>query len=181
MTRLIRPGSGLTVVECEVPAGGGRELIERANFRDAYRVPLRRPDLGVVDIFFGIFAHRPPWMTLMLIARNKAAALAGLETPTTSEVTMLEKRDRYAVGEKIGPWPIFFLGADELIAGRDNKHMDFRLSIMKVRDDRGPSVVVSTLCMVHNAFGRLYLAAVIPFHKFGLRKLMVSAVATRSL
>jgi hypothetical protein len=117
----------------------------------------------------------------MLIVRNKAAALAGLETPTTSEVTTLEKRDRYAVGEKIGPWPIFFLGADELIAGRDNKHMDFRLSIMKIRDDRGLSVVVSTLCMVHNAFGRLYLAAVIPFHKFGLRKLMVRAVATRSL
>ena len=62
---------------------------------------------------------------------------------------------RYAVGEKIGPWPIFFLGAEELVAGRDNKHMDFRLSIMKVRDDSGPSVVVSTLCTVHNAFGRL--------------------------
>ena len=126
----------MTVVECDVPAGGalGRELIERADFRDAYRVPLRHPDLGVVDIFFEIFAHRPAWMTLMLIARNKVAALAGLETPTTSEVMTLEKRDRYAVGEKIGPWPIFFLGADELVAGRDNKHMDFRLSIMKVTE-----------------------------------------------
>ena len=26
---------------------------------------------------------------------------------------------------------------------------------MKVRDDSGLSVVMSTLCMVHNAFGRL--------------------------
>ena len=50
--------------------------------------------------------------------------------------------------------PIFFLGPDELVAGRDNKHMDFRLSIMKVRDRDGPSVVVSTLSMVHNRFGR---------------------------
>jgi hypothetical protein len=173
----------MTVVECDVPAGGalGRELIERADFRDAYRVPLRRPDLGVVDIFFGVFAHRPAWMTLMLIARNKAAALAGLETPTTSEIVTLEKRARYAVGEKIGPWPIFFLGADELVAGRDNKHMDFRLSIRKVRDDSGLSVVVSTLCIVHNAFGRLYLATVIPFHKFGLRNLMARAVDAQRL
>jgi hypothetical protein len=182
-TMLARPESGMTVVECDVPAGGalGRELIERADFRDAYRVPLCRSDLAVVDIFLGIFAHRPAWMTLMLIARNKAAALAGLETPTTSEVMTLEKRDRYAIGEKIGPWPIFFLGADELVAGRDNKHMDFRLSIMKIRDDSGPSVVVSTLCMVHNAFGRLYLAGVIPFHKFGLRKLLARAVAAQRL
>jgi hypothetical protein len=156
-------------------------LIERADFRDAYRVPLRCPDLAVVDIFFGIFAHRPAWMTLMLITRNKAAALAGLETPTTSEVMTPEKQDHYAVGEKIGPWPIFFLGADELVAGRDNKHMDFRLSIMKVRDDSGPSVVASTLCTIHNAFGRLYLATVIPFHKLGLRKLLARAVAAQRL
>ncbi len=121
----------MTVVDCDVPAGSalGKDLIERADYRDAYRVPLRRPDLPVIDIFFGIFAHRPAWMSVMLIARNKAARLVGLETPTTSEIMTPQKRDHYAVGEKIGPWPIFFIGTDELVAGRDNKHMDFRLSI----------------------------------------------------
>ena len=92
------------------------------------------------------------------------------------EIVNMEKRDRYFVGEKIGPWPIFFLGSDELVAGRDNKHMDFRLSIMKVHDD-SPSVVVSTLCMVHNKFGQYYLSLITPFHKFGLRRLMASALA----
>jgi hypothetical protein len=81
-------------------------------------------------------------MNLMLIARNKVAALAGLEVPTTSEIVNMERRDRYFVGEKNGPWPILFLGSDELVAGRDNKHMDFRLSVMKVCDGTGPSVVV---------------------------------------
>ena len=136
----------------------GRDLIARADFRDAYRVPLRRPDLGVVEIFFGIFAHRPAWMTALLITRNQVAALAGLETPAMSEVINIVMRDGYAVGDKIGPWPIFFLGDDELIAGRDNRHMDFRLSILKVRDG-GPSVVVSTLGWVHNTLGRCGLWA----------------------
>jgi hypothetical protein len=173
----------MSVVECDVPPDSavGKDLIERADFRDAYRAPLRRPDLDVVEIFFGIFAHRPAWMNLMLVARNKAAAFAGLEAPTTSEVINVEMRDRYAVGEKIGPWPIYFLGADELVAGRDNRHMDFRLSILKVRDGNGPSIVVSTICMVHNTFGRYYLSSVIPFHKFGVRKLMTDAVAARRL
>ena len=115
----------------------------------------------------------------MLITRNKAAALAGLEVPTTSEILNMEKRDRYFVGEKIGPWPIFFLGSDELVAGRDNKHMDFRLSIMKVHDGTRPSVVVSTLCMVHNKFGQYYLSSIIPFHRFGLRRLIASALASQ--
>ena len=116
----------------------------------------------------------------MLIGRNKVAALAGLEVPTTLEILNMEKRNRYFVGEKIGPWPIFFLDSDELVAGRNNKHMDFRLSIMKVHDDR-PSVVVSTLCMVHNKFGQYYLSSITPFHKFGLRRLMASALASQRL
>ena len=117
----------------------------------------------------------------MLIARNKVAALAGLEVPSTSEITNMEKRDRYVIGEKIGPWPIFFLGPEELVAGRNNKHMDFRVSIMKVHDGSRPSVVVSTLCMVHNKFGRCYLSSIIPFHKFGLRTLMANASVAQRL
>jgi hypothetical protein len=173
----------MSVVECDVPyeSALGKALIERADFRDAYRAPLRHPEASVIEIFFAIFSHRPAWMNLMLIARNKVAGFAGLETPTTSEILNIEKRDRYIVGQKIGPWPIFFLGPDELIAGRDNKHMDFRLSIMRVRNRNGPSVVVSTLCMVHNRFGRYYLSSITPFHKFGLRKLMASALAAQRL
>src|SRR5262249_8634942 len=75
----------------------------------------------------------------------------------------------------------FFLGSDELVAGRDNKHMDFRLSVMKVDDGAGPSVVVSTLCMVHNQFGQHYLSAIIPVHKFGVRRLMANALAAHRL
>ena len=173
----------MRVVECDVPLHSalGKDLIERADFRDAYRAPLNRSDISVVEIFFAIFARRPGWMNLMLIARNKVAALAGLEVPTPSEILNMEKRDRYLVGEKIGPWPIFFLGADELVAGRDNKHMDFRISIMKVRDGIRHSVVVSTLCMVHNEFGRYYLSSIIPFHKFGLRRLMTSALVSQRI
>jgi hypothetical protein len=173
----------MTVVECDVPRHSalGKDLIERADFRDAYRAPLNRSDLSVVEIFFAIFSRRPRWMNLLLIARNKAAALAGLEVPSTSEIMNMEKRDRYFVGEKIGPWPIFFLGSDELVAGRDNKHMDFRLSIMKLHDGIRPSVVVSTLCMVHNKFGQYYLSSIIPIHKFGLRRLLASALAAQRL
>ena len=77
----------MSVVECDVPhhSALGKDLIERADFRDAYRAPLSRSHLSVVEIFFAIFARRPGWMNLMLIARNKAAALAGLEVPTTEE------------------------------------------------------------------------------------------------
>ena len=173
----------MSVVACEVPTASalGPDWIERADFRDAYRAPLSRPELGVTDIFHAIFAHRPAWMNALLITRNKAAAMAGLEVPASADILRAELRDHYAVGEQIGPWPIFALGPDELIAGRDNAHMDFRLSIMKVLDRDGPGVIVSTVCVVANPFGRRYLSSIIPFHKFGVRKLITNAVAARRL
>ena len=92
----------MNVVECDVPSGSvlSRELIERAYFRDSYRAPLSRSELGIVDIFFGIFAHHPLWMKLLLIVRNKVASLAGLDAPTASEILHVEIKDRYVVGER---------------------------------------------------------------------------------
>jgi hypothetical protein len=171
------------VVECDVPSSSvlSRDLIENAYFRDSYRAPLTRNELGIVDIFFNIFAHHPLWMKLLLIVRNKAASLIDLDAPIASEILNVEIRDHYAVGEKIGVWPIFSLSEDELVAGRDNKHMDFRLSVLKVPDGDGMSVVVSTVCTVHNLFGKCYLFFIVPLHRYGVRKLMANAMAAHRL
>jgi hypothetical protein len=173
----------MNVVECDWPSGSmlSRDLIEHAYFRDSYRAPLSRRELGVVEVFFGIFGHHPLWMKLLLIARNKLASLAGLDAPTASEILHVEIKDRYVVGEKIGVWPIFLLSENEIVAGRNNKHMDFRLSVLKVPDGDRTSVVVSTICTVHNLSGRLYLFFVVPLHRYGVRKLMANALAARRL
>ena len=173
----------MSVVECDVPSASmlSRELIERACFCDSYRAQLSRRELGIVDIFFGIFAHHPLWIKLLLIVRNKVASFAGLDAPTASEVLHVEIKDRYVVGEKIGVWPIFSLCEDEVVTGRNNKHMDFRLSVLKVPDGDGTTVVVSTICTVHNLSGKLYLFFVVPLHRYGVRKLMANALAARIL
>ena len=169
----------MNIVECDVPSGSmlGRELIERAYFRDSYRAPLSRKELGIVDIFFGIFAHQPLWMKLLLIVRNRIASFVGLDAPTASEILHVEIKDRYAVGEKIGVWPIFSLSEDEIVAGRNNRHMDFRLSVLKMPDGDRTSVVVSTICTVHKLSGKLYLFFIVPLHRYGVRKLIANALA----
>jgi len=173
----------MNIIECDVPSASilSRELIECAYFRDSYRAPLSREELGIVDVFFAIFAHHPRWMKLLLIVRNKIASRAGLDAPTTSEILHIEIKDRYSVGEKIGVWPIFSLSGDEIVVGRDNKHMDFRLSVLKVREGDTTSVVVSTICTVHGAAGKLYLSFVIPFHRYGVWKLLANALTAQRL
>ena len=174
---------GMHVIECEVPSSSAlsRDMIGNAHFHDSYRAPLARPELGVVEIFFALFGHTPLWMKLLLVARNAAATLFGLEAPTVAEIMKPVVRSEYRAGEKIGPWPIFFIGDNEIVAGRNNKHMDFRLSVLKARDGDAMSVVVSTICTVHNVFGKIYLFCIAPFHRNGVRTLMSNAVVAKRL
>ena len=59
--------------------------------------------------------------------------------------------------------------------------MDFRLSVLKEREGDRTSIVVSTVCMVHNLSGKIYLLFVVPFHRYGVQKLMANALAARRL
>lgn len=169
----------MNVRACATPAESflSVDRVAHADFRDAYRAPVSRPDINVADIFYGIFSHRPAWMNAILIARNTAASAIGLEAPTIAEVRKPQRKTHHVIGEKIGLWPLFHLDERELVAGRDNSHMDFRLSILGVGDDEGAGVVVSTVCWVKNRFGRRYLSTIIPFHKAGVQMLIASAVA----
>lgn len=173
----------MIVSPCAIPPSSAldRALIERAYFWDSYRARLAHRPATMVDIFFALFGHHPGWIKALLIVRNKVAGWGGLEAPTVSEIVDPSRKTHYAVGDKIGPWPIFVLADDELIAGRDNKHLDFRLSLLRVDDGGAPSVVVSTICTVHNLFGRIYLAFIIPFHKWGVKLLILRAISSGRL
>jgi len=169
----------MRVVECGVPDDSAlsRAVIQAADFRDSYRAPLLRRELAIVEIFFALFGHAPAYMKLLLIARKAVASLAGLEAPTVAEIMNPDVKCTYTVGDKIGPWPIFAITDREIVAGRDNKHMDFRLSVLKQAEGDPASVTVSTICTVHNVYGRAYLFCIVPFHRFGVKDLIARAVA----
>jgi hypothetical protein len=171
------------VSECDVPPSSalGRDLIRSAYFHDSYRVPLARRGLTIVEIFFALFGHTPRWMKALLIIRNAIARCFGLEAPTVAEILKLAARTSYSIGDKIGPWPIFFIGDNEIVAGRNNKHLDFRLSVLRLADGDAESVVVSTVCSVHNLAGKIYLFLIVPFHRTGVQSLLANAVVAKRL
>ena len=78
----------MTIEECQVPPASaiGRGVVEGANFRDAYRAPLRNQQASVIDIFFGVFGHHPLWMKRVLMFRNRVASASGLDGPSAAEI-----------------------------------------------------------------------------------------------
>ena len=171
------------VVACAPPLESalGRVAIETAYFSDAYQTPLRSTDQDIVQIYAALFGYAPLHLKLILVTRNAIARLAGLEAPTVDEIMKLKIAGPYEVGDKIGPWPVFAISPEEIVAGRDNRHLDFRLSVMRRSHEGSARVTVTTLCHVHNLAGRIYLFFIVPFHRFGVRSLIARAVAAGRL
>jgi hypothetical protein len=171
------------VVECDFPPGSAlsQDVIENAYFHDSYRSRLTRPELGIVDVYAAIFGHTPLTMKLLLIVRNAIVGIFGLKGPTAAEVMHTVIKRPSAVGDNIGRWRVFFIGEDEIIAGDNDKHLDFRVSVLRVRGGRAADVVVTTICDVHNFFGKFYLFFIVPYHRHAVRTLMSNAVAANRL
>ncbi|MBK6702489.1 MAG: DUF2867 domain-containing protein [Caulobacteraceae bacterium] len=90
--------------------------------------------------------------------------------------TKIDTSRSYATGEKIGRWTLYDQRPDEIITGADDKHLDFRVSVLRDQQTEGSArVVLSTGVMTHNAFGRAYLATILRFHRFGVTQLLTNA------
>jgi Protein of unknown function (DUF2867) len=167
----------MSVEECAFPQHSAidRQMVDAAYFRDSYRTPLRTADSSMAAIFFDLFGHNPGWVKALLLARNRIAAGFGLDVPKAADIQHPTQKAHYAVGDLIGPWPIFCLTEHELIAGRDNKHLDFRLSLLREQRGGETSLIVSTVCDVHNMSGKIYLFFIVPFHKWGVKNIISKA------
>ena len=62
--------------------------------------------------------------------------------------------------DKVGIFPVESETAGELIAGFNDRHLDFRVSVVS----RDGQVYLSTWVHPHNFGGHIYLATILPFH-----------------
>jgi len=64
------------------------------------------------------------------------------------------------LGDNVGIFPVETETDDELIAGFNDKHLNFRVSVIS----KGGRVYLATWVHPHNIAGRLYLKTIMPFH-----------------
>ena len=53
--------------------------------------------------------------------------------------------------------------------------------MLRLVDGDTESVVVSTVCSVHNLAGKIYLFFIVPFHRAGVQSLLANAVTAKRL
>jgi hypothetical protein len=154
-----------------------RPEFQRFYHWDSFEAPLSRTDLNIDQIYLGIFSHYPWWAKWLLLARTRIVSAFGLKGPTAADFDRVEARTGYAVGDKIARFTLFALSEAEIVTGGDDKHLDFRVLVSRVREDGRDKVVLSTVVNPHNLFGKAYLFLILPFHKAGVKTILSNAVA----
>ncbi len=142
-------------------------FISRIDYEDAFAVKLYRTDISIENIYLNVFGHTPRWINKLLELRNKMVKPFGLKT-NSEEM----KKENLKVGEKAGIFKIYAIYENEIIAGEDERHLNFRVSVL--RDKK--MLTMSTLVQYNNWLGKLYFFIVKPFHKIVVKSMLKSAV-----
>jgi hypothetical protein len=134
------------------------------NLADAYSVEL--PNGASTDpelLARFIFSQQAPWVSTLMTVRDMLVAGFGLKT--TKHLTSLGAEGRAA---RVGIFKIYSTSQNEVVLGEDDKHLDFRLSVLcsgQQSSGGKRQVVLSTVVHCHNRLGRLYILLIAPFHR----------------
>jgi Protein of unknown function (DUF2867) len=149
--------------------------LPRIDYADAYlaRLPVgRRYTLDQAVTL--VFATAPGWVKGLMQLRNALVRPFGLkvEPPRSSAA----RGGPMLPGARVGIFRVFDRRPDELLLGEDDRHLDFRVSVLLRDDDEQQWATVTTVVSFHNALGRAYFAIVRPFHQ-----IIVPALIRRAL
>jgi hypothetical protein len=145
-------------------------------YLDAYAVSLPAP-LPATVAARALFQEAPGWVMALMRLRNALGRLVGLHSLAGAEA-LLPSTAPLQSGDSIGPFRTFAVAPTEVLLGLNDKHLDFRVSVLVETSAGGPATMwVSTAVQFHNFFGRLYFAVVRPFHGLVVRALLRRARA----
>jgi hypothetical protein len=98
-----------------------------------------------------------------LVLRDLLVAPFGLKTAATARRTSTNR---------IGLFPVLSETPQRIVAGLNDRHLDFRLVVDVACSGAGRRVTATTVVLTHNLLGRLYLAIILPFHRLIVRSML---------
>ena len=137
-----------------------------ADLLDSYAITLPHAAPEDLATLTRALFNRPPfWVRGLLRLRDQIVSPLGVKTTTAiRKAGATDGRDR------IGFFPVLGRSANEFILGEDDRHLDFRASVLLQGEDRGSRrLIVTTAVRCHNFLGRTYLRVIKPFHVLVVR------------
>jgi len=142
-------------------------LLAGAQFMDAYRLDVDGAALDARRAAMRMMARAPRWVDALVVLRNIIVAPFGLKTSGAER----------APRDIIGIFPVVSETPERLVAGFNDKHLDFRVVVDVATSGQRQSITATTLVLTHNWLGRTYLAIIMPFHRLVVRAMLQQVAA----
>ncbi|MCG7574300.1 DUF2867 domain-containing protein [Phaeobacter sp. CNT1-3] len=143
--------SATAIMQTKLPAQSALWQHHKAgDFMDCYSCPSDMTPQAAAKQALSL----PGWAQSLLKLRNMLVKPLGLKT------------DSESAGDAL--FPVTHESGDEVVLGTDDKHLDFRITILR---DQG-RLYLSTWVHPHNLLGQAYLHLVMPFHVLIVRNSM---------
>jgi Protein of unknown function (DUF2867) len=150
-------------VQAIAPDADTRPLLAGAQFSDAFSIGVDNPALDARQAAQKMLTRGPRWIDALMSLRNQLVAPFGLKTPSPGETTATDT---------VGIFPVISETPDRLVAGFNDRHLDFRVVVDVASSGQGQRVTLTTLVLTHNLLGRVYLAIILPFHRLIARTML---------
>lgn len=152
------------------PEAGIAPLYHQADLRDAYAITLPPHARGDAESLARVMlTGQAPWVAALMRLRDAIVAPLGIKTADTLLAATGDD-------DRIHIFRIHHRAPEEIILGEDDRHLDFRLSVLLRPLDTGRrELVATTIVHCHNALGRAYIAVIRPFHHLVVRAALRNA------
>ncbi|GEO85752.1 MULTISPECIES: DUF2867 domain-containing protein [Alphaproteobacteria] len=138
-------------------------VLLEADWADRYAVNSPERAMPAIRAARLVLGEPPAWLRRLLELRNRLVAPFGLKP---AEMKLGE-------ADSVGAFPIISARGDQVVLGFNDKHLDFRIVVdVASAGEEGSRIAVTTLVNRHNAFGRLYILAITPFHRLIVRTVL---------
>jgi len=135
------------------------------DYHDTFKIQLSTTDYAVDDITTAIF-KTPQWVSYLLKIRDFIVKPFGLKTSDDIETTI---EPYYSIGSRAVFFTVIDRNENEIVMAEDDKHLNFRISVMIEKNGSTCYVYLSTIVRFNNVFGRLYFIPVKPFHRMMIK------------
>jgi Protein of unknown function (DUF2867) len=138
-------------------------LLAGAQFADAFRIATSDAGLDARQAAEIMLGPSPRWIRTLMALRDLFVMPFRLKSAETA---------RKASTNRIGTFPVLSETPQRIVAGLDDRHLDFRLVVDVAGSGARRHVTATTVVLTHNRFGWVYLAIILPFHRLIVRSML---------
>ncbi len=150
------------------------ESFGKSDYIDTYKVPIHNNQNFSIDYITALFfTSLPSWIKNLLSFRNFLVKYFGLKGGDINKLQEPDKSIYYSVGSEAVIFKVHSRNENEIVMADNDKHLNFRTSILIEKTDKGYDYLYSaTIVHYNNILGRLYFLPVKPFHKMIIKTML---------